>query len=58
MAISKSMDSPVKKSNYADQVSQSQIQDGVPSFIPVAVPQGPQGIKGEPGPKGDQGPAG
>ena len=58
MAISKSMDSPVKKSNYADQVSQSQIQDGVPSFIPVAGPQGPQGIKGEPGPKGDQGPAG
>ena len=52
MSISKSMDSPVKKSNYADQVNQSQVQDNTLSFLPVPGPAGPQGPKGE---KGDQG---
>lgn len=55
MAISKSMDSPIRKSNYADQVSQSQIQDNNLSFLPVPGPQGPQGPQGQ---KGDIGPVG
>ncbi len=55
MAISKSMDSPIRKSNYADQVSQSQVQDNNLSFLPVPGPQGPQGPQGQ---KGDVGPAG
>lgn len=55
MAISKSMDSPIRKSNYADQVIQSQVQDNNLSFLPVPGPQGPQGPQG---PKGDIGPAG
>lgn len=61
MAISKSMDSPIKKSNYADQVNQSQIQENTLSFLPVPGPQGPEGKKGDKGdrgPQGDKGPAG
>jgi hypothetical protein len=61
MAISKSMDSPIKKSNYADQVNQSQIQENTLSFLPVPGPQGPEGPKGpkgETGPQGPQGPKG
>lgn len=68
MAISKSMDSPIKKSSYAAQVERSQptdyIQDNQLSFLPVPGPQGEkgprgdqgiQGIQGERGPKGDKG---
>lgn len=55
MAISKSMDSPIKKSNYADQVSQSQNQENTLSFLPVPGPQGPEGAKGPKGDKGEQG---
>jgi hypothetical protein len=61
MAISKSMDGPYKKSNYAAQVEQSQYQDNTLSFLPVPGPQGPQGPKGETGiqgPQGLQGPRG
>lgn len=61
MSISKSMDSPIKKSNYAAQVEQSQYQDNSLSFLPVPGPQGPpgpQGQKGEAGPMGPQGPQG
>lgn len=62
MAISKSMDSPVKKTSYAAQVEQS--QETSLSFLPVPGPQGergpkgdqgPQGIPGEQGLKGDKG---
>jgi hypothetical protein len=59
MAISKSMDSPIKKSNYAAQVEQS--QESTLSFLPVPGPQGPQGApgpKGDKGAQGDQGPQG
>lgn len=55
MAISKSMDSPVKKSNYADNVSQIQSQETGLSFLPVPGPQGPPGPQGIQGPKGDSG---
>lgn len=55
MAISKSMDSPVKKSNYADQVNQSQNNEGGLSFLPVPGPQGPEGPRGLKGDKGDTG---
>ena len=61
MAISKSMDGPLKKSNYAAQVEQSQYQDNTLSFLPVPGPQGPQGpqgLKGEKGNQGEQGPKG
>ena len=58
MTISKSMDSPFKKSNYADQVNQSQAQENTLSFLPVPGPQGPQGQVGPKGDKGDQGPKG
>ena len=58
MTISKSMDSPFKKSNYADQVNQSQIQENTLSFLPVPGPQGPQGQTGPKGDKGEQGPKG
>ena len=58
MAISKSMDSPIKKSNYADQVAQSQIQENTLSFLPVPGPQGPEGRKGDKGDTGAQGPQG
>lgn len=56
MAISKSMDSPVKKSNYAARVEQS--QESTLSFLPVPGPQGERGPKGEqglPGPQGEKG---
>ncbi len=56
MAISKSMDSPIKKSAYAAQVEQS--QDTSLSFLPVpgpVGPPGPQGPQGIPGPQGIQG---
>jgi hypothetical protein len=56
MAISKSMDSPIKKSAYAAQVEQS--QESTLSFLPVPGPQGPQGPKGEKGDQGIQGPPG
>ena len=52
------MDSPFKKSNYADQVNQSQAQENTLSFLPVPGPQGPQGQVGPKGDKGDQGPKG
>ena len=50
MAISKSMDGPVKKSNYATKVEQS--QESVLSFLPVPGPQGERGPKGETGTQG------
>ena len=53
MAISKSMDSPIKKSKYAAQVEQS--QESTLSFLPVPGPVGPQGPKGETGSQGPQG---
>lgn len=53
MAISKSMDGPVKKSNYATKVEQS--QESVLSFLPVPGPQGERGPKGETGTQGPQG---
>ena len=56
MAISKSMDSPIKKSAYAAQVEQS--QESSLSFIPVPGPVGPQGPRGEQGPQGIPGPQG
>lgn len=56
MAISKSMDSPIKKSAYAAQVEQS--QESTLSFLPVPGPVGPQGPKGEQGPQGVPGPQG
>jgi hypothetical protein len=52
------MDSPFKKSNYADQVNQSQIQDNTLSFLPVPGPTGPEGKKGDKGETGPQGPQG
>jgi hypothetical protein len=64
MAISKSMDSPVKKSNYASKVEESQDVPNSLTFLPVPGPVGPQGPKGDtgekglqgiPGPKGDMG---
>lgn len=55
MAISKSMDAPIKKSNYADQVNQLQTQENTLSFLPVPGPQGPQGPKGEKGEQGQKG---
>lgn len=58
MAISKSMDSPIRKSNYADQVSQSQVQESTLSFLPVPGPQGVQGPQGPRGDKGEVGPQG
>jgi hypothetical protein len=56
VAISKSMDSPIKKSNYAAQVEQS--QESTLSFLPVPGPVGPQGPKGDPGIQGIPGPQG
>ena len=53
MSISKSMDSPIKKSNYAAQVEQS--QESILSFLPVPGPQGEKGPKGEQGLQGIQG---
>jgi hypothetical protein len=67
MAISKSMDSPIKKSNYASKVEESQDTSNTLHFLPVPGPAGPQGPKGDtgqqgpqgiPGPKGDKGPSG
>ena len=55
MAISKSMDSPIKKSNYAAQVEQSNYQENTLSFLPVPGPQGERGPKGEQGIQGIQG---
>ena len=60
MAISKSMDSPIKKSAYAAQVEQSQDSSSL-SFLPVpgpVGPPGPQGPQGSQGPKGDKGETG
>lgn len=62
MAVSKSMDSPIKKSNYASKVEQS--QESTLSFLPVPGPQGERGPKGEqgiqgiPGPQGEKGDSG
>lgn len=61
MAISKSMDSPVKKSNYASKVEESQYPSNNLTFLPVPGPVGPQGPKGEKGdigPQGEKGPKG
>lgn len=61
MAISKNMDSPVKKSNYASKVEELQDNSGILSFLPVPGPVGPQGPKGDQGlqgPQGVQGPKG
>lgn len=61
MAISKSMDSPIKKSNYASKVEESQDTSNTLNFLPVPGPVGPQGPKGdtgEQGPQGTQGPKG
>jgi len=63
MAISKSMDAPFKKSNYASKVEESQaIQDSNQlTFLPVPGPagdRGPKGDRGEPGDQGIQGPKG
>jgi hypothetical protein len=55
MAISKSMDSPIKKSTYASKVEDSQYQENTLSFLPVPGPQGPQGPKGDQGIRGPQG---
>jgi len=56
MAISKSMDSPFKKSNYASKVEESQTQsENTLTFLPVPGPQGERGPKGDTGEKGDQG---
>ena len=52
------MDSPIKKSNYAEQVSQSQVQENTLSFLPVPGPQGPAGPQGERGPQGPKGSTG
>jgi hypothetical protein len=61
MAISKSMDSPIKKSNYASKVEESQDLSNTFTFLPVPGPVGPQGPKGDighQGPQGIQGPKG
>ena len=60
MAVSKSMDFPGKKKNYAAQVVQSQqtAPDNTVSYIPIPGPQGPAGAQGPVGPKGDIGPSG
>lgn len=55
MAISKSMDSPIKKSNYASKVEQSQDTTNTLAFLPVPGPQGERGPKGETGQQGLQG---
>jgi len=57
MAISKSMDSPLKKSNYASKVEESQTQPetNALTFLPVPGPQGEKGPKGDTGAKGEQG---
>lgn len=57
MSISKSMDSPIKKSNYAAQVEQSNsiIENNNLTFLPVPGPQGERGPKGDKGDKGDPG---
>jgi hypothetical protein len=49
------MDSPVRKSNYASKVEESQDNSGTLSFLPVPGPVGPQGPKGDTGEKGAQG---
>lgn len=65
MAISKNMDAPFKKSNYAAKVEESQNQfqpeTNTLTFLPVPGPQGEQGPKGDTGligPVGPQGPKG
>lgn len=64
MAISKGMDFPTsKKSNYAQQVEQSQSvsPESLATYIPIPGPQGPQGpsgVQGLQGPKGERGPEG
>lgn len=51
------MDSPVKKSNYAAQVEQSNlnIENNSLTFLPVPGPQGEKGPKGDKGDSGEQG---
>ena len=58
MAISKSMDSPVKKSNYASKVEESYDTSSTLTFLPVPGPVGPQGPKGDTGQIGPEGPKG
>jgi len=55
MAISKSMDSPIRKSNYASKVEESQDTSNTFNFLPVPGPVGPQGPKGDTGQQGPQG---
>lgn len=49
------MEPPIKKSNYSQQVAESQFKENTLSFLPVPGPQGPQGQKGDKGDKGDPG---
>lgn len=60
MAVSKSMDFPGKKKNYAAQVVQSQqtVSEDNISYVPIPGPQGPPGPQGDPGVPGPSGPAG
>ena len=61
MALSRSTDFPgSRKTNYADQVQQSQEVGSIDSslYIPVQGPQGPAGPRGLDGQTGPQGPAG
>lgn len=60
MAISKSMDSPIKKNSYAAQVEQStlNVENSGVTFLPVPGPQGERGPKGDKGDKGDTGETG
>ena len=58
MSISKSMDSPIKKSSYAAKVEQSQDTSNTLTFLPVPGPVGPQGAAGKDGKDGEQGPKG
>lgn len=60
MAISKSMDSPLKKTSYAAKAEelQSNPETNTLTFLPVPGPQGEKGPKGDTGEKGDTGPQG
>jgi len=57
MAISKSMDSPLKKSNYAAKAEELQSKSDINTltFLPVPGPQGERGPKGDTGEKGEPG---
>lgn len=55
MSVSKNMDFPVSRKNYASKVEQSIDSSNEVSFIAVPGPEGKQGIPGPQGPKGDPG---